>query len=204
MYRTLRRIADPVAALIGLVLVSPILLVATIAIKLDGGPVFFRQERVGKDGRVFRVFKLRSMIVNADKFLDENGMPTRKRTTAVGDFCRKTSIDELPQFLNIIAGDMGFIGPRPILPRMAPYMTTREKRRFDVLPGVTGLAQVKGRNHLKWSRRFHYDVIYARRMSLRLDLFIAWQTVVKVLGGSGVAADRNADKVDDVTIRPLP
>lgn len=201
MYRTARRILDPIAAVLCLILVSPILLIACIAVASDGGPVFFRQERVGKDGKIFRVFKLRSMIVNADQYLDETGMPTRKRTTAVGDFIRKTSIDELPQFLNIIAGDMGFIGPRPILPRMEPYMTARERRRFAVLPGVTGLAQVKGRNHLKWSRRFHYDVIYTERMSLGLDLFIAWQTVIKVLGGSGVATDRNADKVDDVTIR---
>lgn len=198
-----RRIADPIAAVLCLILFSPILIVACIAVAADGGPIFFRQERVGKDGRIFRVFKLRSMIVNADQHLDENGMPTRKRTTAVGDFIRKTSIDELPQFLNIIMGDMGFIGPRPILPRMKPYMTAREQKRFAVLPGVSGLAQVKGRNHLKWSRRFHYDVIYAERMSLCLDLYIGWQTVIKVLGRSGVSQDRNSGTVDDVTIRPL-
>lgn len=197
------RALDILAASAGLLLVSPVLAVTAALIKLDGGPVFFRQDRVGKDGRIFRVFKLRSMIVDADRYLDANGKPTRERITKVGKIIRKLSIDELPQFLNILNGDMSLIGPRPILPMMLPYLTARERERLSVRPGVTGLAQVKGRNNLKWSRRFHYDIIYARRQSLALDLWILWRTLLVVLRGEGVAHDRNPGQVQDVLTRKL-
>ncbi len=202
-YQLLRQCADRLIALIAVILLSPIILVAVLIVISDGGPAIFRQKRLGKHARVFSVIKLRTMIVDADKYLDEAGMPTRKRTTWAGDFLRKSSIDELPQLINIVKGDMALIGPRPILPRMLPHMTERERRRFSVLPGVTGLAQVKGRNHLKWSRRFKYDVVYTQRMSLMLDLYIIWRTIQTVFKSENIAADINRDQVDDVTIRPV-
>lgn len=200
-YLTFRYRVDQIAALVVLIIASPLLLIAVIMIKLDGGPIFFFQDRCGLAGRTFRVIKLRTMIVNADKYLDKNGMPTRKRITRVGEFLRRSSLDELPQLINIIKGDMAIIGPRPILPSMADHMTEREKQRFVVLPGVTGLAQVKGRNFLKWSRRFHFDCIYTRKAGPILDFYILTQTILQILLASNIAVDRNADLVDDVRTR---
>lgn len=197
----LKRTFDIITASLGILLLSPILLLSMLAIKLDGGPVFFKQDRVGQAERVFEVFKLRSMIVNADLYLDAQGKPTRDRITKAGKIIRKLSIDELPQLINVLAGDMSLIGPRPILPRMLPYLTPHERARFAVRPGLTGLAQVKGRNRLRWSRRFRYDVIYVRRRSFFLDLWIFWRTLKMVLVGEGVVHDRNAAQVDDVTSR---
>lgn len=200
----MKRLLDIFVAVLALVLLSPVLLLAAALIKLDGGPMVFKQERVGKDARFFSVFKFRSMIVDADKYLDADGRPTRDRVTRVGRILRKLSIDELPQFINILVGDMSLIGPRPILPMMLPYLTKRERERFSVRPGITGLAQVKGRNNLKWSRRFRYDIIYIRRLSLALDAWIVWRTVKIVLFGEGVAHDRNPGQVNDITSRAQP
>jgi lipopolysaccharide/colanic/teichoic acid biosynthesis glycosyltransferase len=202
-YRHARLLLDPAIAAIILVLVSPILLIAAVFIAADGGPVFFRQRRLGKDAKPFSVIKLRTMIPDADAHLDANGLPVRQRVTQVGRLLRCTSIDELPQLINIIRGDMALIGPRPILPRMLPHMTERERDRFSVLPGITGLAQIKGRNFLRWSRRFKFDVSYARAMSLRLDLYIAMETIRLVLGARDIAPDINRNVVDDVSIRPV-
>jgi lipopolysaccharide/colanic/teichoic acid biosynthesis glycosyltransferase len=195
-------LVDPAIAGFLLVLVSPILLIAAAFVAADGGPVLFRQQRLGKDAKPFSVIKLRTMIPNADAYLDANGIPTRRRTTGVGSVLRYTSIDELPQLINIIRGEMALIGPRPILPGMLPHMTERERERFSVLPGITGLAQIKGRNLLSWSRRLKFDVIYAHAMSFRLDLYIMLHTVLSVVSGRGIAADSNRDEVDDVSTRP--
>lgn len=202
-YNCFRLFADRFIALILLIILTPVLVVACLLVKIDGGPIVFRQQRLGKNAQEFAVLKLRTMIVDADKYLNENGMPTRKRTTAVGDFLRKSSIDELPQLLNILRGEMALIGPRPILPRMLPYMTKRERHRFDVSPGVTGLAQVKGRNLQKWSRRFKYDVFYSQNTSFCLDAYIAILTIRTVFSSGNVAADINRDQVDDVTTRNM-
>jgi undecaprenyl phosphate N,N'-diacetylbacillosamine 1-phosphate transferase len=202
-YRRARLLVDPAIAAIVLVLVSPILLFAAAFVAADGGPVFFRQQRLGKDAKPFSVIKLRTMIPNADAYLDANGLPVRQRMTQVGRVLRYSSIDELPQLINIIRGEMALIGPRPILPRMLTHMTERESTRFAVLPGITGLAQIKGRNFLPWSRRFNFDVTYAHAMSFRLDLHIVLHTIPLVLKGSGIAPDVNRDVVDDVSIRPV-
>lgn len=200
----LKRLFDLIGASLGLLFLSPMLLLSIAIIKLDGGPAFFLQERVGRAGRIFRVFKLRSMIVDADYYLDAQGKPTCDRITKIGKVIRKYSIDELPQLLNVFLGNMSLIGPRPILPRMLPYLTPRERERFEVRPGLTGLAQIKGRNDLKWSRRFHYDVIYSRRPSLALDFWIFCQTLKIMAVGEGVAHDRNLGQVDDITSRRVP
>ncbi|MGJ8557409.1 MAG: sugar transferase [Sulfitobacter geojensis] len=202
-YRFLSNIVERLAAASGLILLSPLILGSILLVKSDGGPAFFFQDRVGRHARIFRVIKLRTMVVNAESMQDERGRPTGARITRFGHFLRKTSIDELPQLVNVLKGDMGLVGPRPILPRMLPYLTSAERVRFAVRPGVTGLAQIKGRNQLKWSRRFHYDVIYVHRKSLRLDVSILLRTVRLVFAGVGVAAEANPDLVDDITIRPL-
>lgn len=204
MYPTIKRALEFPVAVIMLIVLSPIILMAVVLVKSDGGPAFFFQDRVGGNARIFKVIKLRTMVVNAEAMLDARGRATRNRVTRFGGFLRKSSIDELPQLINIIRGDMSFVGPRPILPRMLPYLTARERRRFAIRPGVTGLAQVKGRNYLRWSRRFHYDVIYRDRMSFLFDLYIIVLTMQVVLFKSGnVAPDTNPDQVDDITIRPL-
>jgi undecaprenyl phosphate N,N'-diacetylbacillosamine 1-phosphate transferase len=194
---------DFFVALFILVLASPIMLISALLVALDGGPIFFRQTRVGTFGKSFKVFKFRSMIVNADDYLDERGLVTRERITKVGKFLRKSSIDELPQLFNILAGDMAIVGPRPILPRMLPFMTKQEKKRFNARPGITGLAQINGRNHAKWSKRFEMDVKYIDTASLFVDLLIVLKTVKMIITAADVSDDRNSDQVDDVTNRSL-
>nr|WP_268821662.1 sugar transferase [Octadecabacter dasysiphoniae] len=190
-------------AALALIALSPVLLIVAVFIKTDGGPVFFRQARLGLGGAEFSVFKFRSMIVDADKYLNEKGEASRPRITRVGQFIRKTSIDELPQFINVVLGDMALIGPRPILPRMLPFMTRQEKERFQVRPGLSGFAQVSGRNSVKWSKRFEYDVTYVKTAGIRLDAWIVYKTLMTVILRKDIADDRNASQVDDVTNRPL-
>lgn len=205
MYQPIKRFLQILGALILLIVASPLILIAILMVKSDGGPAFFLQKRVGKDERIFQIIKLRTMVVNAEAMLDARGRATGSRITRFGDFLRKSSIDELPQLFNVLKGDMSLIGPRPILPRMLPYLTARERRRFAVRPGITGLAQVRGRNYLRWSRRFHFDVIYLNRMSFCFDFYIILQTVQAVFFRRGeVAPDTNPAEVDDITIRPLP
>lgn len=205
MYPIIRRILEIIFATFVLTVSSPLIVIGILMVKSDGGPIFFLQERVGKDALIFRIIKLRTMVVNAESMLDARGRATGNRITRFGGFLRKSSIDELPQLFNVLKGDMSLIGPRPILPRMLPYLTARERRRFAVRPGITGLAQVKGRNYLRWSRRFHYDVIYLNRMSFCFDFYMMLQTVQVVVFRRGeVATDTNPDEVDDITIRPLP
>jgi undecaprenyl phosphate N,N'-diacetylbacillosamine 1-phosphate transferase len=202
-YLLFRYLFDFFVALFILVLASPIMLISALLVALDGGPIFFRQTRVGTFGKSFKVFKFRSMIVNADDYLDERGLVTRERITKVGKFLRKSSIDELPQLFNILAGDMAIVGPRPILPRMLPFMTKQEKKRFNARPGITGLAQINGRNHAKWSKRFEMDVKYIDTASLFVDLLIVLKTVKMIITAADVSDDRNSDQVDDVTNRSL-
>lgn len=203
-YWIVSNMIDRMIAFCSLIVLSPILIGAFLLVKSDGGPAFFLQDRVGRNARSFRVIKLRTMVENAEAMLDERGRPTGDRITRFGHVLRKNSIDELPQLINVLKGDMGLIGPRPILPRMLPYLTARERERFVLRPGVTGLAQIKGRNYLRWSRRFHYDVIYVHRKTLGLDAVILWRTLGVVFRGEGVAAETNPDIVDDVTIRSIP
>ena len=200
---SVKRVIDILGSISGLLVLSPVLLTAMLLVKVDGGPIFFFQDRLGKDATVFRIFKLRTMVQNAEAMLDAQGRPTGQRITRVGQVLRQTSIDELPQLLNILLGTMSIVGPRPILPKMYPHMSAHECDRFKVRPGVTGLAQVKGRNFLKWSRRFNYDVVYVRRQSFGLDLYILWLTLLVVVRRSGIAQEVNPGEVNDVSIRPV-
>lgn len=184
IYKFFKRLFDITISMIGLIITSPILLITAIAIKLESpGPIIFKQERLGLNGKVFKIYKFRSMCVDAEKggVYEKKGDP---RVTKVGKFIRKTSIDELPQFVNILKGEMSLIGPRPALTYHPwPYneYTEEQKRMFHVRPGVTGWAQVNGRKEVEWPRRIELNVEYVDKMSLYFDLMIFFKTIFKVL-----------------------
>jgi len=180
------RTFDLALAGLGLVVASPLLALAALAVKLeDGGPVLFRQVRVGKDGKDFELLKLRSMVVDAERqgagFAVDRG---DARITRVGRVIRRTSIDELPQLWNVVRGDMSVIGPRPTLRYQVERYTERQRRRLEVLPGLTGWAQIHGRTTLPWAERIELDVWYVEHRSPRVDLKILLRTPIALLGGT--------------------
>ena len=187
----LKRIFDLTLSCILLIIFSPLFLIIAIFIKLDSkGPVFFKQERLGKNGKVFLIYKFRTMVDNAEEvgtglFTNEND----PRITKVGAFLRKTSLDELPQLINILKGEMSIIGPRPPIP-YHPYnydeYSEEQKLRFTVLPGITGYAQVNGRNKIEWDERIKYDIYYAKNWSLGFDLKIFFKTIRTVFNREGI------------------
>ncbi len=170
---------------------APLLGLVSLAIWLDSrGPVFFRQVRAGREGKPFRIWKFRTMVVNAERMgaglLIE---PDDPRVTRVGKWLRRLSIDELPQLLNVIKGEMSLVGPRPGMCFQAAQYDAFQRRRLEALPGITGWAQIHGRNELSWPERIRYDVWYVDHRSLRLDLSILWQTIWIVLRGTGTYTD---------------
>ncbi len=185
MYRFIKNFLDRVFALILLVLFFPIILLTSIFLFFTiGRPVIFTQKRPTKDERIFTIYKFRTMSDERD----ENGelLPDEVRLKGVGKVVRSLSLDELPQLFNVLKGDMSFIGPRPLLPEYLPLYSDFQKNRHSVLSGITGLAQIKGRNSLSWKNKFRYDVFYAKHLSLKLDLYIIFLTVVKVLKRSDI------------------
>ena len=186
IYRSvIKRILDIILALIGLIVLSPVFLIVMVLVRVKlGAPVFFHQDRPGKDGRIFGLLKFRSMTDARDA--EGNLLPDAERLPKFGRLLRVTSLDELPEFVNILKGDMSFVGPRPLLVRYLPYYTEEEMHRHDVRPGLTGLAQIHGRNALNWEDRFRYDLDYVEHCSFALDVSIVLQTVGKVLHHSGV------------------
>lgn len=188
MYRYIKRFFDIVSSFLALVILSPLMLILTIvgAFVMKGNP-FFTQQRPGKDEKIFRLVKFRTMTNAKDQ--DGNLLPDADRLTKYGEFLRNSSLDELPELFNIIKGDMSVIGPRPLLVQYLPYYTDREKHRHDVRPGLTGWAQVNGRNTVNWAQRFEYDVEYVESMSLIFDIKILFKTVQKVLVRSDVVVD---------------
>ena len=190
---------DRLVAVLALPALAALALAVMMAVKLDdGGPLFFRQPRLGLHGRRFMIWKFRTMVVDADRHLRADGTVIGDRITRVGRWLRRTSLDEVPQILNILAGEMSLIGPRPLLPMHEPRLDARQRGRFLMRPGVTGLAQINGRNELPWSRRLAYDVEYVERFSLALDLRILAATCAVVLTGRGIVLDRNPEQVDDL------
>ncbi|WP_333411932.1 sugar transferase [Microcoleus sp. T2B6] len=184
--KLIKWVLDRVVAAIALLIFSPILLIVAIAIHIRmGSPVFFTQARPGKDSRIFNVYKFRTMTSERDA--EGNLLPDKQRLTSLGQFLRKTSLDELPQLWNVLKGQMSFVGPRPLLPTYLPYFSEKETKRHDVLPGITGLAQINGRNHLLWDERLAFDVYYVENWSLFMDVKILVQTVEKVLRREAVA-----------------
>ncbi len=184
----IRRAVDVLVSALALALASPVLAAAMLAIRLESrGAVLYRQRRVGKDGRPFDVIKLRTMVDGAEHIgaglaIDEND----SRITRVGALLRRTSLDELPNLVNVLRGDMSLIGPRPTLPAQVAQYTDRERGRLQIKPGITGWAQVNGRASLPWAERIELDLHYIAHRSLALDARILWRTLTMVLGGSGL------------------
>jgi len=196
----IKHAGDRVAAGVLLLLLSPAFAVIGLLVWLeDGRPIFFRQDRVGRYGRRFLIWKFRTMVVEADRLLDKEGrVHGDGRITRAGRFLRLTSLDELPQLINVIRGEMSFIGPRPGLKEHYDRYTAAQKRRYDMRPGVTGLAQVNGRNTLPWSRRIAYDLEYIDQFSLWQDVKILAKTIAIVATGKNLVLDRNPELVDDL------
>lgn len=193
LYRNLlKRLLDFTAALIGLILISPIFLVLIIILSIyNNGKAFFYQRRTGKHGKLFTIIKLKTMT---DK-TDANGelLPALERVTKTGDICRKYSLDEIPQLLNILKGDMSLIGPRPLLPEYLEHYNKEQNRRHEVMPGITGWAQINGRNTISWEEKFELDVYYVDNQSFLLDLKILWLTFYKVIKRSDI---NNSETLD--------
>ncbi|WP_174734432.1 sugar transferase [Mesobacillus harenae] len=184
-YIGFKRVIDFIFALIFLVLSLPIMVSSCIAIKLESrGPIFFKQPRPGKNGEIFVVYKFRTMRVETMR--DGTTLTNMQRITRVGSLLRKTSIDELPQMVNILRGEMSFIGPRPLLIQYLNHYSAEEMRRHEVLPGISGWAQVNGRNAISWEEKFKLDVWYVDHLSLVLDLKILLKTIQNVLARKGV------------------
>jgi len=196
---TIKYAFDRVLGLLLLLVLSPLFAVVALAVWLsDRGPVFFKHPRPGLNAEPFEVWKFRTMLVDADRYLDDQGRATRPRITRVGAVLRKASLDELPQLINIVKGEMSIVGPRPAVMEHLPRYTDEQMGRFRMKPGVTGLAQVNGRNTLKWSERIRLDNEYIDNYSLALDIRILRETVGVVARREGIAADRNPDQVDDL------
>ncbi len=197
-YDALKRALDLLVAIVLVVVLSPVLLGIALAVLIGlGRPVLFCQQRPGKDGRLFTMRKFRTMRTAPHGTDAVSAVATdAERLTRLGRFLRATSLDELPELLNVIAGDMSIVGPRPLLPEYLPRYTAEQARRHEVRPGITGWAQVNGRNAVSWDERFKMDVYYVDNRSLSLDARIVWMTLATVLKREGVSA------ADSATMRP--
>lgn len=192
MYKKyLKRFLDFVAAFCGLVLLSPIFIIVMVGLFFaNGGQPFFFQTRPGKNEKVFRIVKFKTM--NDRRDAQGNLLPDAERLTKVGSFVRKTSLDEIPQLINVLKGDMSLVGPRPLLVQYLPLYNEKQKRRHEVRPGITGWAQVNGRNAISWQQKFDYDVWYVDHVSLMLDIKILFLTLKKVFIREGISQDGQA------------
>lgn len=192
MYKSFfKRCIDFIFSLFALVILSPILLIVTFCLFVaNNGKPFFFQSRPGLKGKVFKIIKFKTMNDRKDE--SGNLLPDSERLTKVGSFVRKTSLDEIPQLINVFKGDMSLIGPRPLLIQYLELYNDFQKRRHDVRPGITGWAQVNGRNAISWSQKFSFDVWYVENVSLLLDIKIFFLTIKKVFVREGISADGHA------------
>jgi len=181
----IKRLIDIIGSLIGLTISSPLIIIISIIIYLTmGKPIFFRQVRPGLNGKPFVIYKFRTML----DLRDENGnlLPDEKRITTIGKFLRSTTLDELPEFWNVLKGDMSLVGPRPLLMEYLDRYTSEQARRHEVKPGMTGWAQINGRNAISWEEKFKFDVWYVDNWNILLDLKIIFLTILKVLKREGI------------------
>lgn len=187
-----KRVIDFTIVFIALLIIWPILLIITIWLHFanKGAGAFFTQERPGKDGKIFKVIKFKSMTDERDD--DGNLLPEKERLTKVGLFIRKASIDELPQLINVLKGDMALIGPRPLLVKYLPLYSKEQARRHEVRPGMTGWAQCNGRNAISWTKKFELDVWYVDHCTLWTDIKIIWITIMKVLKRADISQEGQA------------
>lgn len=188
-----KRIIDIVVTFTGLICISPIFVVLCVLVRIKlGSPIFFKQLRITKDEKPFWIIKFRTMTDARDK--DGNLLPDTERFTKFGDFLRNSSLDELPELLNVLKGDMSLVGPRPLYPKYLPYYTKEESLRHTVRGGITGLAQINGRALCRWKDRFAYDVEYARTCSLIGDIKILWRTFFKVASSEDIGVPSVTDE----------
>lgn len=197
-----KRLLDIVLSAVGILVLSPVMLATAFLVRLKlGTPVIFRQKRPGKDEKIFEMYKFRSMTDERDK--DGNLLPDEIRLTEFGKKLRASSLDELPELFNILKGEMSVVGPRPQLVRDMVFMTAVQRRRHTVLPGLTGLAQVNGRNKISWEEKFYWDLQYLRHIGLRTDMSIVVKTVDKVLRKRDVTSEgmETAEDLGDYLLR---
>ena len=203
MYKKyIKRLLDFILSLIGLIILSPVLLIVAILVRIKlGKPVLFKQKRPGLNEKIFTLYKFRTMTDQKDE--EGNLLPDSQRLTKFGKALRSTSLDELPELFNILKGDMSIVGPRPLLVEYLPFYTDREKHRHDVRPGLTGLAQINGRNALNWNDRFNMDVSYVENVSFAKDVSIILKTIKKVfkkedilVGNENIMQNLNAERVN--------
>ena len=188
MYKSL---FDKTLALFLIIIFSPIYIIVSLLILAKmGRPILFRQKRPGKDEKIFGIYKFRTMTNEKDEF--GNLLSDEQRLVGIGKFIRSTSLDELPQLFNVLKGEMSFVGPRPLLVEYLPLYNQKQKRRHDVKPGITGWAQVNGRNAISWEQKFDYDVWYVDNQSFRLDMKILWMTFLKVIKRSDISSNTSA------------
>ena len=187
-----KRFLDFWISLLALIIISPLLLVVTIWLHFEnkGAGAFFTQERPGKNAKIFKVIKFKTMTDERDA--EGNLLPDAERLTKVGKLVRSLSIDELPQLINVLKGDMALIGPRPLLPKYLPLYSEEQMRRHEVRPGISGWAQCHGRNAISWTEKFKLDVWYVDHVSLWIDLQVIWITIIKVLKRDGISEEGQA------------
>ena len=191
IYKYIKRILDIISSLLAIIILSPLLAVTAVLVKTKlGSPVLFKQERPGKDEKIFTLMKFRTMTDERD----ENGelLPDEVRLTKFGKFLRSTSIDELPELFNILKGDMSVIGPRPLLVKYLPRYNEHQHRRHEVRPGLSGWAQVNGRNSISWEEKFDLDVEYVDNYSFAMDVKILFMTILNVLKKEGISSETSA------------
>lgn len=189
-YSKIKRILDFIISLIALIVFSPIMIIVAILVYVKlGSPIIFKQDRPGKDGKVFKMYKFRTMLDSYNKFGE--ALPDEERLTTFGKILRSTSLDELPELINVIRGDMSLVGPRPLLVEYLELYSEEQNRRHDVRPGITGWAQVNGRNSISWDEKLNLDVEYVDNLSFILDIKILFLTVYKVFKRDGINQDGN-------------
>lgn len=186
MYRYIKRGLDVILSIVLIILLSPIMMIIALLVKTDGGPVIFVQERSGKNGKLFHLYKFRSMTPNNNV----RNFKKEDEITKIGKIIRKTSLDELPQLFNILKGEMSFIGPRPWIPEYSENFTKEQFRRLDVLPGITGLAQCKGRNNIGIKEKINYDIKYVDNLSFKMDLYIFFKSIISVIKKDGAISSK--------------
>ena len=191
LHLMLKRMMDICGSIIGIIILSPVYLIVAILVHRNlGSPIIFRQKRPGKNGKVFEMLKFRSMLDKTDK----NGevLPDEKRLTSFGMKLRSTSLDELPELFNVLKGDMSLVGPRPLLVEYLKLYSKEQNKRHNMKPGITGLAQINGRNSISWSEKLKYDVEYVDNFNILLDIKILFITIYKVIKREGISQDGNA------------
>lgn len=195
----IKRLLDIIFSIFLIFVLLPLFLLISIIIYIDSRtPVIFKQKRVGLQEEIFTIYKFRSMIYSLDK--NGNLLPDHLRLTTIGKFLRKYSLDEIPELINVLLGDMSFIGPRPLLPEYLPYYKRQHRYRHVVRPGITGLAQINGRQNIPFSKRFELDCQYINNLSFTLDCKILIKTIFNTIVGKDVNLDQSVDEVDDINL----